>query len=341
MRSLVTIQRINALYPIPNADFIELAEVMNWRAVVKKGEFSVGDKCVYFEVDSFLPIEDRYEFLRNSSYRNNEFMGEGFRIRTQTLRGCLSQGVILPITIDSSFENLEVGTDVTEILGVRKWELPEVECNGDMVIIGDKPYGIPTSDELRVQSYGFLREELLGKPYYITTKMDGTSMVVYNKDGDFGVCSRTNNLKQMVGNYYWSCAARYGLPQKLVDNNMNIAIQGEFCGPKIQKNRLKLLEPHFYVFDMIDLNTNQYIPYDEMCKIAEELGLEMVPLEEKGEAFNYTVEELLEKAEGLYPSGQQKEGIVVRSLTPTRLLTGQRLSFKVLNNKFLLKEGKS
>jgi len=225
MRSLVTIQEILDLEPIPGADFIELATVMGWKAIVKKGEYQVGDRCVYFEVDSFLPVEERFEFLRKGSYRNNEFMGPGFRIRTQKLRGCISQGLIMPLDVDEQLEGLEIGTDVTELLGVRKWELPEIEFghskdNGDFSL-GPKPYGIPTTDELRVQSYGYLRTELIGKPYYITTKMDGTSMTVYHKDGEVGVCSRKLNLIDTGDSPYWSCARRYGLPDSLKELGRN------------------------------------------------------------------------------------------------------------------------
>jgi len=63
------------------------------------------------------------------------------------------------------------------------------------------------------------------------------------------------------------------------------------------------------------------------------LGVPIVPLEERGEQFDYSLETLLEKAKGKYPSGLDKEGIVVRdSLAP------KVVSFKVLNNDALLKE---
>ena len=156
MRKLASIQKIIGFEPIPDADRIVLAKVMGWSAVVKKDEFKVGDKCVYFEVDSFLPMEDKYAFLASSSYKNNEFMGQGYRIKSQRLRGCLSQGLIMPLSIDSRLEDLEVETDVTELLGVRKWEIPEVQ-GGAGVAVGDKPYGIHTTDELRVLSYVKLR----------------------------------------------------------------------------------------------------------------------------------------------------------------------------------------
>ena len=145
MRKLASIQEIISFEAIPDADRIELARVMGWSAVVKKDEFNVGDKVVYFEVDSYLPMHDCYAFLAKSSYRKNAFMEtEGYKIRTQRLRGCLSQGLIMPLSIDARLEGLEVGTDVTELLGVRKWELPEIQGGGG-VSIGRKPFGIPTT----------------------------------------------------------------------------------------------------------------------------------------------------------------------------------------------------
>jgi RNA ligase (TIGR02306 family) len=339
MRKLASIQEIMSFDSIPGADRIELARIMGWSAVVKKGEFNVGDKVVYFEVDSYLPMHECYAFLEKSSYRKNAFMEtEGYKIRTQRLRGCLSQGLIMPLSIDARLEGLEVGTDVTELLGVRKWEMPEIQGGGG-VSLGSKPHGIPTTDELRVQSYDRFRSDLLGKPYYITTKMDGTSMTVYNKDGDFGVCGRNENYKDTVDNSYWKCAKSYGLPEKLVQHNLNIAIQGEFCGAGIQKNRLKLATPKFFVFDIVDLNTNQYLGLKEIQDYVSLLGLDMVPLEEVGENFNYSLEELLVKASGKYPSGLDKEGIVVRPVVPEyHRFYQRRLSFKVLNNDFLLKD---
>ena len=88
MRNLVTIQEISAIKPIEGADAIELVLIKGWQCVAKKGEFKQGDLCVYFEVDSYLPADDaRYEFLHRTSYRKNEFMGEGLRIKTMTMRG--------------------------------------------------------------------------------------------------------------------------------------------------------------------------------------------------------------------------------------------------------------
>jgi RNA ligase (TIGR02306 family) len=150
---------------------------MGWKCVVKKGEFHPGDRAVYFEVDSFLPEQERYEFLRKSSFRDNEDNGRGFRIRTMKLRGQLSQGLILPIDEFPELKGYTLGDDVTDLLGVKKWYMPEV-ATGSGTSIGNRPFGIPASDEIRIQSATELLDVLRGKPYYITTKMDGTSCIV-------------------------------------------------------------------------------------------------------------------------------------------------------------------
>jgi len=60
---------VKEISSIPDSDFLELTHVMGWQCVVKKGEFKAGDMGVYYEVDSFLPLDERYEFLRATSYR--------------------------------------------------------------------------------------------------------------------------------------------------------------------------------------------------------------------------------------------------------------------------------
>ena len=341
MRKLVTIQQISEINSIEGADAIELVFIKGWQCVAKKGEFQKGDVCVYFEVDSFLPIDKRYEFLRKSSYRNNDFMGEGFRIKTITFRGQLSQGLALPLLAFPEAANQSLGDDVTELLGVRKWEMPEV-AGSSGVEIGDKPFGIPTTDEIRVQSLPEIIEAFRGKPYYITTKMDGTSCTIYCKDGNVGVCGRNKEYNENIDTCsMWAWVYKHGIKDKMIALGEDIAVQGEFCGAGIQKNRLKLSQPNLYVFDIVKLRDG-YIKksgLSELKQYCERLGLEMVPVEEVGDSFSYTLDELLEKARGKYSSGMDKEGIVVRTQeTEHNRDINHKMSFKVINNDFLKKE---
>src|SRR3954470_9408671 len=100
MRTLVSIQKIVDLQPIPGADTIEVAQVLGWHVVVKKGEFQPGDLAVYFEIDSLLPQEPAYDFLAKNGTKKTEVDGrivEGYRLRTIKLRGQISQGLCLPL----------------------------------------------------------------------------------------------------------------------------------------------------------------------------------------------------------------------------------------------------
>ena len=118
-----------------------------------------------------------------------------------------------------------------------------------------------------------------------------------------------------------------------------LTIQGELCAPGIQQNRLKLARPEWYVFTIrID---GKRVGLKKMQEICGTLGLQMVPVEEIGTDLpsKYpTVEALLERADGEYPKGGKKEGIVIR---PTEPVFNERisaaLSMKVVSNKYLLK----
>jgi len=332
MRSLVTIQKVKSISAIPDSDFLELAHVMGWQCVAKKGEFKAGDLGVYYEVDSFLPLDDRYEFLRSTSYRENADNGTGFRIRTVKMRGQLSQGLLLPLEKFPELAGCGEGDDVTEKLNVKKWYIPETAAAGG-TIIGERPHGIPASDELRIQSALELLDQLKGKPYYITTKMDGTSGIVYYIDGKIGCCSRNKEIKDEETALYWAPVYTYGLKEKLARFGKNLVLTGEICGPGIQKNKLRLTALAWYVFDVKDWDAGKYLPYDEAVNLCADLGVPIVPLEERGEQFDYSLETLLEKAKGKYPSGLDKEGIVVRDALAPKVV-----SFKVLNNDALLKE---
>ena len=352
MRKLASVQKIVSLEPIEGADRIELAHVLGWQCVVKKGEFSPGDYCVYFEIDSFLPIRPEFEFLRSSSYKNSELLGEGFRLKTQKFRGQISQGLVLPAKLFPELWNDPIegmacvvpseGQDVTDILGVRKWEIPEMATTGGTVI-GTLPTDVPHTDETRVQSEPELIGEFTGE-YYISTKMDGSSHSVSIDANGFHVTGHNYEYKDDGTSSFYELVKKMNLADKMKNymygkELLSMTIQGEFCAPGIQKNRLKLKEPEWYVFT-VRINGAR-VGLETMLNVCRELGLKNVPIEEVGNnlAEHYpTVEALLERADGEYPNGGKKEGIVIRPTTPvfSKRLNAE-LSMKVVNNKYLLK----
>ena len=123
-RKLASVQYVHHITPIEGADRIECVHVLGWKCVANKGQFRVGDCCVYMEADSFLPICEQFEFLRSSSYEKNELLGEGFRLRTMKFRGQISQGLVQPLSILPE-GTYKIGDEVTELLGIRKWEVED------------------------------------------------------------------------------------------------------------------------------------------------------------------------------------------------------------------------
>ena len=330
-RKLVSIQVIDALAPIAGADNIEQARVMGWSVVVKKGEFAVGDPCVFFEIDSVLPDGPAWsEFMRP----------RGFRVKTLRLRGVLSQGLALPLSAfeEASVEHWSRIVDLADHIGVDKFEpaLPDTR-----EIAGPFPARVPKTDEIRLQSALGVLDEIRGYEFYVSTKCDGTS-ATYVRD-ESGLTAASRNWALTRGeNHVWRLAHRHQLAERIPEG---FAIQGEVCGPGIQKNRLGLSEVDLFVFSVYDMRAAAYLPFDAFEAFCTERGLRTVPIEsvvrgETAKTFEHSLDAYLEMARGLYAgTKQRKEGIVVRPLVEQRSLTlGGRLSFKVINNDFLLKD---
>jgi len=340
MRKLASIQQIKYKKEISNADSIECVGVLGWECVSKKNEFKEGDKCIYIEIDSLLPVIPEFEFLRKGCYNPNL---DKFRIKSIKLRKTLSQGIALPISLFPRLIDLEIGTDITDILGVIKYEPPiPAQIAGDARSFS---WPIEKTDEIRVQQddeYNFIKS-LSGKPYYISLKLDGTScsFILNPADGEFHVCGRNYSYKKNDSHSFWKIENKYGIEKNLRDfaeKNKIIALQGECVGPGIQKNPLGLKEVDFYVFNVIDVSSNKRLHIEESEKIVRDFNLNFVPILEKETKFNYLQEQLLEKAKGKYfehfksaKPDQDREGIVIRSLCG-------EISFKAINNDFLLKE---
>lgn len=349
MRKLASIQKVWNIEAIEGADKIELAHVLGWQCVVNKGQFKPMDMAVYFEVDSFLPVREEFDFLRKSSYRKTDIMGEGFRLKTMRFRGQISQGLLLPIdTFDelktiAAEDNLEAGIDVTELLGVKKWEIEE-RATTSGTVIGTLPYDIPHTDETRVQAEPGLIKEFEGLEYYISTKMDGSSHSIGIDENGFHVTGHNYEYKDDDSSSFYKLVNERGYKEKmyafLEQNELRtLTIQGELCAPGIQKNPLKLSKPEWYVFT-IRLDGKR-VGLDKMTEICDELGFNMVPIEERGMNLpkKYPdVDALLLRAEGNYSSGGRKEGIVIRTTEPIySSLISSNLSMKVVSNKYLLR----
>ena len=335
-RKLASIKKINNIQPIEGADMIELAVVDGWKVVVAKNVgHKIGDMVIYCEIDSFLPIKEEFEFLRKSSYRKLVDGTEGFRLKTIKLRGQISQGLILPISVvEYTNVGFEVGMDVTNLLGVTKYEPPiPAELSGK--VKGLFPSFLRKTDEERIQYLTKEYEEYksLGRKFYVTEKLDGSSATFYYKDGVFGVCSRNLELLETEDNTFWKVARELDLENKMKDFGVNISLQGELIGEGIQGNPYEIKGQTVKFFNLFDIDLQVYHSLAHLDRALGIMGLKMVPIVDEFFKLPETIETLLKYADNksiLNPKFD-REGVVIRNLDRT-------ISFKVISNKFLLNE---
>ena len=355
-RKLASIQKIESLEPIEGRDFIELAHVLGWQVIVKKDQFKPGDLCIFVEPDALMPERPEFEFLRPKK----------FRIKTMKMGGVLSQGIIFPLDILPKEESYELGDDVTDALGIVKYdEYEEPEPKEDtrvkkkypaflmrwawfrkLVLPTRKdargfPRFISKTDEERVQN----RPEVLNdkRIFAFTEKMDGCSLTAvltktrtwYGKQTyEFILCSRTLRLWHDDNNHYWKAAKRYNLPEvlkKMIGDSQWIAVQGECIGPKIQGNPYRLTNVDLMIFNIV-LPEGRKTPMDTQA-LCMAYGLKPVPFL-KCDTLPDTVNEMLDMATGesVVTPGVMREGLVLRSLDG-------EISFKAVSPDYLIKHG--
>lgn len=332
MRKLATIEKIADIQPIEGADSIEKVKVREWWCVAKKGEFKIGSECVYFEIDSLLPLSNPiFDFLKKGSSEKAMVVDgkeyKGYRLKTIRLRGQLSQGLALPVSY-FNFPLGEIGKDVSEYIGVVKYEAP-IPAQLAGKVKGSFPSFIPKTDEERIQNMA----DVLGG-FYVTEKLDGASFTCFKKDGVFGICSRNLELAESEGNTQWEFARQNDLENKIPDN---FALQGELIGEGIQDNHYGLKGKDVYFFNAYNISAGEYLDFRNFKQMIDGLGLKTVPVLDENFSLPKSVDEMLSYAEGksiLNPL-VEREGVVVRPKTEMRY-KGGRLSFKAISNKFLL-----
>jgi RNA ligase (TIGR02306 family) len=345
-RKLATIRKISEIIKIPNADKICAYRVDGWFVVDSVDKYQVGELVVMCEVDSWIPTE-LAPFLSKGK-EPKEFEGiKGERLRTIRLKKQLSQGLILPFSIlpaivHNNGTNTSEGADVTEILGIQKWEKPiNPQLAGMMK--GNFPSFIPKTDQERIQN---ISQQTIdswieqGLTWEVTEKLHGSSMTVYFNQGDYGVCSRNVDLKFDMQNSFWKGAVESkvltNLMQFCMKYGRNLAVQGELIGPGINGNQYGLNSHRFNVFNVFDIDSQLQVSPQECRRLADALVQVHAPVIAEDCVLNHgqTIQALLSVAEGKSSiNGSEREGLVFKCNEDPSL------SFKVVSNKWLLGGG--
>jgi hypothetical protein len=344
MRELATIEKIEKLTDIPDKDRIVLSTVGGWEVIVEKGKYKEGDLVVYCEYDTVLPVRKEFEFLRSRCYSK---LYNGFRIRNMKMAGVFSQGIVFPLSIlsETTRKKAKEGTNVAKELGIEKYdpeakkEIKNPQYTGlkkhlmkykwfRRIVLGKYvkkeayPATVPKSDEINIQKmFNYLKQNHPNELYYLTEKMEGQAvsyMVVQNgKKREFRVYSHNTmrpNWQKGIGN--WERVARdLEIDKLLLSQKDNLCIQGEICGPGIQKNIYGFDELKLFVYGLISTDTGRKItgPYIEL--FCNDNGLSFVPILDHHRKLPETLKEVLDESNGKSVFGDVKrEGIVWRSI---------------------------
>lgn len=350
---LASVQIITDIQPIPNADNIVTASILGWQVVIKKNEFNIGDKVCYIQIDTVVPDLPEYEFLRERK----------FRVRTIKLRKQISQGLIVPLPAGKWKE----GDDVTGYIGVKKYEKidnnPEWYEKPRRPKVWYKKYvylfkynflykafpnlrrkqrsSFPThlvsiTDEERIQNIPNVLDKYRGKLFVTSYKLDGSSITIIHSKvfgkSKFRICSRRFELHDKKNDWYNVFKdTNFDLEVlKLVTNfNANdIIVQGECIG-KFNGNHHNVTEQ----IRLFNIYVNgRRLNQKEFIEVCLKLNIPHCP-KYKDIILNHSMEEILKESEikDLINPSADAEGLVWRCVE-------DNFSFKVINNKYLLKE---
>jgi RNA ligase (TIGR02306 family) len=375
MRQLATIQKIISVEPIEGYDRVEKITVLGWELTALKGEFKVGDFCVFAEPDSIFPRRPEFEFL--SKYK--------YRIKARRIGSIISQGIALPLDILVQAEGVTRGWDnlwlwksptglqgiptteeaeVTDLLGIMKWELPEEDTG---ILVNGKPgkskkknefpSDLRRTDETRLQAVMSVLKDLQGVRCYIAQKADGSSMNCYLRlneqtgQFDFGVCSRNQEKAESDTCHFWYTARKHKVEEKMrtwLEANPDrfpkgFSLAGENVGKGIQKNRMGIEDFEFLIFNLFDIGQQQFMNYQDLVNLVQAMELKTVLILNDNFVIGPTTtfRTFMEIANHKYSGNTDSwaEGIVVRPVEEMKHRKLGRLSFKIISENFLLQHG--
>lgn len=325
--ALCQVCKITELTPIVKADKIELARVLDWYCIVQKDTYKVGDLVLYLPPDSIVPQPLIEKF-------NLEFLKKNGRVGILKLRGAVSYGLIL-----DNYLNFKEGQEVSAILGITKWEAPDVYEAGqpgqrktsrkklnphffkycDIENSKNYPDLFSQEDEVVVTEKihganfrcGWLKRKQSNWFDMIWAKIFGEYEFVY---GSRTVQISGNlNYKGFYGeDVYGKAAAKHAMIT-YCRSYPDYEFFGEVYGHKIQDLTYGKKDVDLILFDIKDTVTERYLDWDEFNTIMTRLFLPSVPVLYKGK---FDKDKIIALATGnsLLDKTQIKEGVVVKTI---------------------------
>jgi RNA ligase (TIGR02306 family) len=360
---IVEVCEIKSVEAHPNADRLDIATVKGWNCIVQKGSYSIGDWCVFFPPDSILPdwIIEEYEL---------EFLKKGGRVGTLKLRGYISQGLILPPTVLAKSGGYHfVGDDVTKVLGVTKYEVPEkpIHMQGKSTTRKvQNPNFTKYTDIENIQNFDTVFQD--GDIVVITEKIHGSNIrfgwlpieINWKNGNVFGILRSlfrkyilrdkyefvygSHNVQLQFdrdkGFYAENIYAKVLKNYNTSDLPKGYTFYGEVYGKGVQELEYGCSDLRLVIFDVKDSKDNHYVNWHTLTMVCEQYGFPTVPLLYEGWFDLRTLKNCTEGYSSI-DSTQIKEGCVVKPILETNHPRIGRMILKSINPEYLARKNRT
>jgi len=319
----VEVVKIDEVKEHTNADALEIAIVKGWQTVIRKGEFNKDDLVVYFPLDSILPVK------LSDEIGVTKYLSKG-RVKAAKLRGEPSYGLIWPVRKAEDYiwplpfdeRRYGEGMDLTEGLGVTKWE-PPLNLNVQNAERPDPLFDRYTDIE-NLRNYPNIIQP--GELVVMTEKIHGANCRHGFIEETYMAGSHNMRFKPTLGeltngpnkhftNKYWYVMTdnmKEMLKSLSVDSGgMPVVAYGELFGSKVQDLHYGL-ENGKISHRCFDIKVNgKYLDYDRFATISAKFGVDIVPVLYKGE---FNMEEVMKFSTSKTFAGGDNimEGVVVK-----------------------------
>lgn len=339
------------LFVHPNADALELGKVGSYQVVVQKGLYESGDEVVFAPEKSVLTGQIKSEFENYLAGSDKD------RVKAVRLRGEISSGIIIPKHLVPGFEIFNLGEDISDKLGITKYEPPIPTQLAGKVKSFDMPF-IGNHDCEHANVY--VNDLIKGERVVITEKVHGSQFILAHEiETDKTIVSSKGMLKSGLSieesddNTYWIATKNDDIVGRITRNFDSGVIQvfGEVI--PVQKGyNYGQTKPTVRIFD-VRVNGDS-IPYDKVPNEFSEIWVPVIydgtlNLEEK-EVLIYEdrergirkvrIDNILPKDVVNLCKGKElvsgnsvhiREGMVIRPYVDRNAKDGTKLRLKVIN----------
>lgn len=339
-KTIISVERVNSVEVHPDADRLEIVQVLGYKVITQKGKFKVGDAAIYFPPDILIPekVADEFQvkqYLKHSLYPGDEVKTQ-CRVSSARIRGIPSHGFVVgPVAHDGAF-----GTDLTQRYGGYKYEPPVRVGAGD--IVSGNPFFHKYTNIENIQRRNYFDE---GEPVRITEKIHGTNcrVGIIREAEQWVFAAGSHNLRRDQPSMYWKPMTEnmVAMLNTLCDGQHNIVVFGELFGPGIQTMDYGQPEQRFQVFDIS--KDGVYADWETVQLMCLAFNIPTVPLLYEGPFSQAVVDKFTDGPTVLAPPGMIKcpfkgrEGIVITPLKE-RVVRSDRVIAKSVSADYRDKE---